>query len=79
MLTLVTGLVNAGVPIDGVGLQGHLIVGSTPGLDTLKNVLSSFTALGLEVAYTELGQPFFNLFVLLTYPIRRHPTDTPCH
>jgi endo-1,4-beta-xylanase len=28
---LVKSLVAAGVPIDGVGFQGHLIVGSVPG------------------------------------------------
>nr|XP_036582483.1 glycosyl hydrolase family 10 protein [Colletotrichum truncatum]KAF6791187.1 glycosyl hydrolase family 10 protein [Colletotrichum truncatum] len=45
---------NAGAPIDGVGFQGHLIVGSTPGRSALATALRRFTALGLEVAYTEL-------------------------
>ncbi|KAJ0350808.1 Glycoside hydrolase, 10 [Colletotrichum chrysophilum] len=45
---------NAGGPIDGVGFQGHLIVGSTPGRSALATALRRFTALGLEVAYTEL-------------------------
>ncbi|CAI4212871.1 unnamed protein product [Parascedosporium putredinis] len=44
----------AGAPIDGVGLQGHLIVGSTPSRANLATVLRRFTALGVEVAYTEL-------------------------
>lgn len=44
----------AGAPIDGVGFQGHLIVGSTPGRSALANTLRRFTALGLEVAYTEI-------------------------
>lgn len=43
-----------GVKIDGVGLQGHFIVGSTPSLADQKSNLAAFTALGVEVAYTEL-------------------------
>lgn len=45
---------NAGAPIDGVGFQGHLIVGSTPTRQQLATVLRRFTSLGVEVAYTEL-------------------------
>ena len=45
---------NAGAPIDGVGFQGHLIVGSTPGRSSLATALRRFTALGVEVAYTEV-------------------------
>ncbi|KAK3690568.1 glycoside hydrolase superfamily [Podospora appendiculata] len=44
----------AGAPIDGVGFQGHLIVGSTPSRSSLTTVLKRFTALNVEVAYTEL-------------------------
>ncbi|KAK4182141.1 family 10 putative glycoside hydrolase [Podospora australis] len=44
----------AGAPIDGVGFQGHLIVGSTPSRANLATTLRRFTALGVEVAYTEL-------------------------
>ncbi|GAB1316512.1 Glycoside hydrolase, 10 [Madurella fahalii] len=44
----------AGAPIDGVGFQGHLIVGSTPSRNNLATALRRFTALGVEVAYTEL-------------------------
>lgn len=47
-------ILDAGAPIDGVGLQGHLIVGSTPQRSSLVTVLERFTALGLEVAYTEI-------------------------
>ncbi|KAK7431873.1 hypothetical protein QQZ08_001492 [Neonectria magnoliae] len=45
---------DAGAPIDGVGFQGHLIVGSTPARSSLVTALERFTALGVEVAYTEL-------------------------
>ncbi|OQD79351.1 hypothetical protein PENANT_c053G02808 [Penicillium antarcticum] len=43
-----------GVKIDGVGLQAHFIVGSTPSLSAQTTNLAAFTALGVEVAYTEL-------------------------
>lgn len=39
----------AGAPIDGVGFQGHLIVGSTPSRSNLATTLRRFTALGVEV------------------------------
>ncbi|KAL2194221.1 glycoside hydrolase superfamily [Corynascus similis CBS 632.67] len=45
---------DAGAPIDGVGFQAHLIVGSTPDRSQLATTLKRFTALGVEVAYTEL-------------------------
>lgn len=44
----------AGAPIDGVGFQGHLIVGSTPSRSQLVTALRRFTALNVDVAYTEL-------------------------
>ncbi|KAK1777255.1 glycoside hydrolase superfamily [Copromyces sp. CBS 386.78] len=53
-LELVKIVQAAGAPIDGVGFQGHLIVGSTPSRSSLATVLKRFTALGVEVAYTEL-------------------------
>ncbi|KAL1960136.1 hypothetical protein VTO42DRAFT_308 [Malbranchea cinnamomea] len=40
--------------IDGVGLQGHLIVGSVGSSAALASNLNDFTSLGVEVAYTEL-------------------------
>ncbi|THH15343.1 hypothetical protein EW146_g5123 [Bondarzewia mesenterica] len=52
MLSLVESLQSAGTPIDGVGFQGHLIVGSVP--SAIQSQLSAFTALGIEVAITEL-------------------------
>ncbi|KAF5006207.1 hypothetical protein FDECE_7366 [Fusarium decemcellulare] len=53
-LELVKIVQDAGAPIDGVGFQGHLIVGSTPSRSSLTTVLKRFTALDVEVAYTEL-------------------------
>ncbi|KAL6354511.1 hypothetical protein LRP88_11849 [Fusarium phalaenopsidis] len=53
-IELVKAVQDAGAPIDGVGFQGHLIVGQTPSRANLATVLKRFTALNVEVAYTEL-------------------------
>ncbi|KAL2826208.1 glycoside hydrolase superfamily [Aspergillus cavernicola] len=47
-------VMNAGIQIDGVGFQGHFEAGTVPGKSSLVSVLQSFTALGVEVAYTEV-------------------------
>ncbi|KAH9847489.1 glycoside hydrolase superfamily [Lenzites betulinus] len=52
MLNLVKQLQADAVPIDGIGFQCHFIVGEIPG--TFQQTLEQFTALGLEVAITEL-------------------------
>ncbi|KAK7690461.1 hypothetical protein QCA50_005559 [Cerrena zonata] len=49
---LVKQLKAANVPLDGVGLQGHFIVGALPG--NIQQNIEAFTALGVEVAITEL-------------------------
>ncbi len=41
-----------GVPIDGVGLQAHLILGQVPG--SMRQNIQRFADLGVEVAITEL-------------------------
>lgn len=45
---------NRGIRIDGVGLQGHMIITSTPSRSALANTLRMFTNLGVDVAYTEI-------------------------
>jgi endo-1,4-beta-xylanase len=57
----VSSLKARGIKIDGVGLQGHFIVGSTPSLATLTATLKAFTNLAVEVAYTELDVRFTSL------------------
>lgn len=52
MYNLVKSLKAAGVPIDGVGFQGHLIVGSVP--SDIQANLQRFADLGVDVAITEL-------------------------
>jgi endo-1,4-beta-xylanase len=52
MYRLVSQLKSQGVPIDGVGLESHFIVGQVP--STMRANMQRFTALGLDVAITEL-------------------------
>ncbi|CDO74320.1 hypothetical protein BN946_scf184449.g5 [Trametes cinnabarina] len=52
MKNLVRTLKSQGVPIDGIGLQSHFIVGQVP--TTLVQNMQEFVALGVEVAITEL-------------------------
>jgi endo-1,4-beta-xylanase len=54
MQNLVKSLKQANVPLDGVGLQSHFIVGSTPSGSSLQQNMNAFTSLGVEVAITEL-------------------------
>ncbi|KIN03654.1 carbohydrate-binding module family 1 protein [Oidiodendron maius Zn] len=58
---IVKSLQARGIKIDGVGLQGHFIVGETPTLSAQTSNLESFTALGVEVAYTEVDIRFTSL------------------
>jgi endo-1,4-beta-xylanase len=52
MYQLVSSLKSQGVPIDGVGLESHFIVGQVP--SSMRANMQRFTALGLDVAVTEL-------------------------
>ena len=52
MLNLAKQLLADGVPLDGIGFQCHFIVGEVP--TSMQSVMEQFTALGLEVAITEL-------------------------
>jgi endo-1,4-beta-xylanase len=45
---------DAGAKIDGVGFQAHMSVGRTPSRANLTWTLNKFTALGVDVALTEL-------------------------
>ncbi|MFI8240783.1 endo-1,4-beta-xylanase [Streptomyces sp. NPDC085866] len=52
LYNLVKSLKQQGVPIDGVGLQAHLILGQVPA--TLQQNIQRFADLGVDVAITEL-------------------------
>lgn len=58
---IVKNLQAAGIKIDGVGLQGHFIVGETPSQASQEANLNSFIELGVEVAYTEVDVRFSSL------------------
>lgn len=53
IIKLVTRLKAAGIPIHGVGLQGHWAV-NEPTPDQLENTLADFSKLGLQMQVTEL-------------------------
>lgn len=52
MINLVRSLQQQNVPIDGIGVQAHLIVGQIP--SSIQQNLQNFANLGVEVAITEL-------------------------
>lgn len=52
MFALVQSLKAQGVPIDGVGFEGHFVLGQLP--PTLQSNLARFAGLGVDVALTEL-------------------------
>ncbi|MET7909063.1 endo-1,4-beta-xylanase [Streptomyces avermitilis] len=52
LYNLVKSLKDRGVPIDGVGLQAHLVLGQVP--STLQQNIQRFADLGVDVAITEL-------------------------
>ena len=55
---LVRSLKAAGVPLHGIGVQAHEVVGEVPPLADIKRNLEEFAALGVEVAITELNVRF---------------------
>ncbi|KAG6839766.1 hypothetical protein C0991_011861 [Blastosporella zonata] len=52
MINLVKQLKKEKIPIDGIGIQGHLIVGEVP--TTIEENIREMVAAGVEVAITEL-------------------------
>lgn len=59
-VTMLTELVEAGVPIDGVGLQAHWSNDITA--EMLQNAIDRFSALGLEIHITELDLTTYTSF-----------------
>jgi len=63
---LVKNLTARGIKIDGVGLESHFVVGSTPSLQDQITAKQGYLALGVEVAITELdvrfpSAPYYNV------------------
>jgi endo-1,4-beta-xylanase len=53
IIRMVKGLKDAGIPIHGVGLQGHWAV-NEPSKEQLEKTLQDFSELGLKLQVTEL-------------------------
>jgi endo-1,4-beta-xylanase len=51
---LLKGLLARGVPVQGIGFQGHFRVGELPARDALMRNFARFAALGLKIHITEL-------------------------
>lgn len=58
MYRLMKKLVDAGVPVDGVGLQAHWSI-YEPSEKELRNTIEKFASLGLEVQFTELDMSIY--------------------
>lgn len=54
VINIVKSIRAYGAKIDGVGLQAHFKTGELPATSRLVSALTSFTTLGVDVAYTEL-------------------------
>lgn len=54
MYDLVQGLLQQGVPIHGVGMQGHFTFYPQPPVESIRQNIQRFCALGLQVQITEL-------------------------
>nr|ADX07327.1 putative endo-1,4-beta-xylanase precursor [Flammulina velutipes] len=52
IINLVSSLLEQGVPVDGIGIQAHLVVGTVP--TTLQENWQAMADLGVDVAITEL-------------------------
>jgi endo-1,4-beta-xylanase len=51
---MLADLKSRGVPVDGIGMQGHFIVGQMPSSASLRANFARFAALGLKIEITEL-------------------------
>jgi len=54
MFNLASSLKQQGVPLDGIGFESHFILGQVSSVSALQSSMARFTALGLDVAITEL-------------------------
>lgn len=53
MYNLVKELLTEGIPIDGIGMQGHINIKS-PSISTMEKTLEKFSSLGVDLQITEL-------------------------
>jgi len=55
----ISSMLDAGIPIDGVGLQGHAYY-NFPDEKTLRNALERYSSLGLDIEFTEVDISLYN-------------------
>ncbi|KAJ2897585.1 hypothetical protein MKZ38_004539 [Zalerion maritima] len=60
-LAIIDLIRDGGAEIDGMGEQGHYIVGSMPSQSDLENVASAYVAMDVEYAFTEVDIRFSSL------------------
>jgi endo-1,4-beta-xylanase len=53
-VSVVKSLLREGVPLHGIGFEGHMMVGHVPSAESIAANMERFTAMGLEVALTEV-------------------------
>ncbi len=58
VLKLLNSLLEKGVPVHGVGIQGHYDIFS-PSINDIEDTIDSFAALGLQIHITELDMSIF--------------------
>lgn len=61
VVAMVEKLQSMNIQIDGIGLESHFEVGGTPSTSDQAAAMASYTALGLDVAITELDVRFTNV------------------
>lgn len=61
LVNLVKNIKSRGIQLDGVGFESHFIVGQTPDRASQVAAKNQFTALGVDVAVTELDVRFSSL------------------
>jgi endo-1,4-beta-xylanase len=57
--TFLKGLIDAGIPVHGIGLQGHWSIG-WPSEAELRSAIEKYASLGIEIQITELDVSVYN-------------------
>lgn len=63
-LALAQSMLNSSIPLDGIGCQGHLIVGESPSASSITANFARFAALGLEWAITGMENTYSELRII---------------
>lgn len=66
LYALVQTLKTSGVPIDGVGFEGHITAGQSPNIASVTANVARFVSLGLDWAFTQLGARILDVVPVVT-------------